>query len=152
MAIDLDQSNSWAYYRLGVTLMYLGQPKAGIPYIEKAMRLNPSHPNIGHYYWGLGACDLLLGHVDEAVELLRKARAANPRLYNVHEWLAGALALKGDLDEARMALAEMLKIKPDLTSIQAVRIHYPWITNPEHLALRQQTIDLGLRRAGLPDE
>jgi hypothetical protein len=30
--------------------MYLGQPEAGIPHIEKAMRLNPAYPNIGRYY------------------------------------------------------------------------------------------------------
>jgi adenylate cyclase len=61
MAITLDHSNSWSYDELGLTLMYLGQPKVGIPYIEKAMRLNSSYPNIGYYYWGLGACNLLLG-------------------------------------------------------------------------------------------
>jgi adenylate cyclase len=151
MAVALDQSNSWAYYELGVTLMYLGQPEAGIPNIERAKRLNPSHPGIADYYWGLGACHLLLGHVDEAIELLRKARAVNPRPYFVNEWLAAALGLKGDLDEARAALAEMLRIKPELTSLEEIRIHYPWSTNPEHSALRQNTIDLGLRRAGLPD-
>jgi adenylate cyclase len=149
MAVALDQSNSWAYYQLGVTLMYLGQPEAGIPNIERAMRLHPR--GMADYYWGLGACHLLLGHVDEAIELLRKARAVNPRPYFINQWLAAALGLKGDLDEARAALAEMLRIKPELTSLEEIRIHYPWSTNPEHAALREQTIDLGLRRAGLPD-
>jgi adenylate cyclase len=63
MAVALDRSNSWAYYQLGVTLIYLGQPEAGIPNIERAMRLHPSAPGIADYYWGLGACHLLLGHV-----------------------------------------------------------------------------------------
>jgi len=62
---------------------------------------------------------------------------------------AEASAKLGDLDEARAALAEMLRIKPELTSLEEIRIHYPWSTNPEHSALRQNTIDLGLRRAGL---
>jgi adenylate cyclase len=151
-AIALDRNNSWAYSELGVTLLYLGQPEAAIPYIEKAMRLNPSYPNIARYYWGLGACQLLLGHVDEAIELLRKARAANPRLYFIHLWLAGALGLRGDLDEARTALAEVVRIKPELISLAQIRIHYPWITNPRHLALREQTVDVGLRKAGMPEE
>jgi len=151
MAIELDPSNSWAYYQLGVTLMYLGQPNAGVGYIEKAIYLNPSHPNVGYYYWGLGACQLLLRHTDEAVELLRKARAANPQPYYIHEWLAGALALKGDLNGARTALAAMLRTEPELTSLEAIRNHFPWSTNAEHVALREQTIDLGLREAGLLD-
>jgi adenylate cyclase len=152
MAIALDESNSWAYYELGVTLMYLGQPEAGIPYIERATRLNPSHPSIASYYWALGASHLLMSHIEEAVELLQRSRAANPRPFFVHEWLAAALGLKGDLEEARTALAEMTRIKPELTSLKQIRIHYPWGINPEHLALRVKTIDLGLRRAGLPDE
>lgn len=151
-AIALEQSDSYSYYELGVTLMYLGRPEVGIPYIERAMRLNPSNPAIARYYWGLGACHLLLGHVDEAVDLLQRARASNPRHVFVHEWLAAALGLKGDLDEARTELAEMSRMKPELTSLEAIRIHAPFTTNPEHSALRERTIDLGLRRAGLPDE
>jgi tetratricopeptide (TPR) repeat protein len=132
--------------------MYLGQPEAGITYIERATRLNPSHPSIASYYWALGASQLLMSHIEEAVELLQRSRAANPRPFFVHEWLAAALGLKGDLEEARTALAEMTRIKPELTSLKQIRIHYPWGINPEHLALRVKTIDLGLRRAGLPDE
>jgi adenylate cyclase len=151
-AVALDRNNSWAYSELGTTLMYLGEPEAAIPHIEKAMRLNPGYPYIAGAYWGLGACHLLLGHVDEAIELLGKARAANPRPYFIHLWLAGALGLRGDLDEARASLAEVLKLKPELTSLAQIRIHYPWSTNPRHLALRNQTIDIGLRKAGFPDE
>lgn len=80
-AITLDRNNAAAFLQLGLVSMFLGQPKAGIPNIEKAIRLNPHDPNISAFYWGLGACHLFLDHVDEAVDLLRKARAANPRLY-----------------------------------------------------------------------
>jgi adenylate cyclase len=151
-AIALDRNNSWAYHELGTTLIYLGQPEAAIPHIEKSMRLNPSYPYIAADYWALGACRLLLGDVDEAIELLRKARTANPRPYFMHLWLAGALGLRGDIEEAKAALAEALRIHPELTSLAQIRIHYPWSANPRHLAFRRETIDTGLRRAGLPDE
>jgi adenylate cyclase len=140
-AIALERNNSWAYYELGVTLMYLGEPKDAIPHFEKAMRLNPSYPSIAGYYWGLGACQLLLDHVDEAIKLLTKARAANPQPYFIHLWLAGALGLRGDVDEARAALAKVVKLKPELTSLAQIRSHYPWSTNPRHLALRKETVD-----------
>jgi TolB-like protein/DNA-binding winged helix-turn-helix (wHTH) protein/Tfp pilus assembly protein PilF len=148
-AIALDRNHSLAHYRLGLTLMYLGQPEAGIPHIEKAMRLNPAHPNIARYYWGLGACHLLLGHTDEAVELFRKARAVNPQLYSPHLWLAGALGLKGDLDEAKAALTEARKMKPEVITYSEVRGHS---NNAEFLTLLQNTMGLGLRRAGLRNE
>jgi tetratricopeptide (TPR) repeat protein len=102
---------------------------------------------------GLGACHLLLGHPNQAIELLRKARTVNPQLYSTYLWLAGALGLQGDQDGARAALAELNKMKPDLITSKDIRNHYPYYSdNPVFLALRQNTMDLGLRRAGIPDE
>jgi tetratricopeptide (TPR) repeat protein len=73
-AIALDRNNAWAIFQLGQTLMWLGQPEAGIPHIVKSIRLDPRYPNMAIRYFGLGACHLLLGHVDEAIDLLSKAR------------------------------------------------------------------------------
>jgi adenylate cyclase len=44
-AIALDRNNTRAINLLGGILMWLGRPDAGIPYIEKAIRLNPRDPN-----------------------------------------------------------------------------------------------------------
>jgi Flp pilus assembly protein TadD len=67
---------------------------------------------------------LLLGHVEKAIELARKACASNPRLYFTHMLLAAALALKGELREARAALAEGIKIRPEFNSLARLRIYY----------------------------
>jgi Flp pilus assembly protein TadD len=48
-AIALDPNNARALQQLGLTLMWLGQPDAAIPQIEKAIRLNPHDPNIASY-------------------------------------------------------------------------------------------------------
>jgi adenylate cyclase len=150
-AIRLDRNNAAAFSHLGLVSMFLGQPEAGIPNIEKAIRLNPHDPNIAATYWGLGACHLLLGHVDEAIDLLRKARAENPRFFYIHIWLAGALGLRGDLDEARAVLADGIKLKPEVNSWARYRAQFPR-DNPQYLALREKTMAVGLRRAGFPDE
>jgi TolB-like protein/class 3 adenylate cyclase len=84
MAIAMDPNSSRAFFDLGATLRLLGSPESGIPYIEKALRLNPYDPDIADLYVQLGVCHLLLGHADQAIDLLRKARAANPRLSYVH--------------------------------------------------------------------
>ena len=151
-AIALDRNNTRAINLLGGILMWLGRPEAGIPYIEKAIRLNPRDPNIEGTYWALGMSHLLLGHVDEAIDFFMKARAANPRMYYVHFELAGALGLKGDIEEARASLAESLKLKPEINSLAALRHYVPWLTNPQGWALREKTANIGLRRAGLPEE
>jgi adenylate cyclase len=150
--IALDRNHARSYFRLGQTLMYLGRPEAGIPHIEKAIRLNPRDPNIARPYANLGLCHLLLGQVDKAINLLRQARAANPRFYWIHSLLAGALGFSGDIDEARAALAESIRLNPEVKSFAKWRAYMPWITGREHWALLEKTLNIGLRRAGFPDE
>jgi Flp pilus assembly protein TadD len=98
-------------------------------------------------YWALGMCHLLLGHVDQAIDFFRRARAANPRWWWTHFCLAGALGIKGELDGARAALAEGIKLKPEVNSVAQWRVHQPW-----QWMLREKTLIAGLNRAGLPDE
>jgi TolB-like protein/class 3 adenylate cyclase/Flp pilus assembly protein TadD len=150
-AIALDQNNSRAFHQLGLTLMFLGQPDAAISHFEKAIRLNPHDANIADPYGGLGTCYLLLGQVDQAIDLLRKARAANPRLWYIHLNLAGGFGLRGDLDEARASLAKAIELKPEMNSLAWLRA-YPGAADRQHRALFEQTVAVGLRRAGLPDE
>jgi adenylate cyclase len=151
-AIVLDHNSARAFYQLGVTLMYLGQPEAALPRIEKAIQLDPHDANISALYWALGTCHLLLGHEDEAIDLLTTARAANARLWFPHLYLAGAFGIRGDLDEARAALAESIRLKPAVSSLARMRFYNTWITNPQHWALQEQTLNVGLRRAGFPDK
>jgi class 3 adenylate cyclase/TolB-like protein/Tfp pilus assembly protein PilF len=151
-AIAFDRNNARALQQLGVTLICLGQPEEAIPRIERAIRLNPHDPNIASYYWALGSADLVSGRVDDAVSLLSKGRAANPRLYFIHLWLAGSLALKGDLDAARSAVAESLKLRPEINSVASWRAENLFYTNPRFTALAEKTLYAGLRRVGFPDE
>ena len=151
-AIALDRNFANAYRHLGITLMQLGEPGDGIPHIEKAIRLNPRDPNVAGHYWALGACHLLLGRVDQAADLLRRARAENPRYWYVHLWLGGALGLRGNLDEARTALAEAIKITPEINSMARWRANIPALKNPQYQTLLEKTVNAGLRQAGFPDE
>jgi adenylate cyclase len=150
-AIALDRNLVGALRQLGQTMMYLGQPEAGIPYIEKALLLSPRDSDLASVYRALGVCHLLLGHVDQAVELLRRARAENPRFWYIHYWLAAALGLRGELDEARTALAESIRLNPEVSSLSRQRAVQPWGT-PEYWALYENTVNVGLRRAGFTDE
>jgi TolB-like protein/Flp pilus assembly protein TadD len=136
--------------QLGATLVYLGQPEAAIRPLERSIRLSPYEANIGFNYTYSGLCHLLLGRVEKAIDHLRIARTSNPRLYIVHLYLAAALALNDDLDEARTALAEGIRLKPELDSLAAWHAYRPWETNPQYLALRAKTLDVGLFEAGFP--
>ena len=137
---------------MGIVLTYLGRPEEAIPYIEKSIQLNPRAPSLATRLWALGYAHLLLGHIDEAINLLRRARAENPRLFYVHFALAGALGLKGDIEEAKLELAEAIRLKPEYNTLKRIVAGVPDLTNPKVWALREKTINIGLRNAGLPDE
>jgi hypothetical protein len=68
--------------------------------------------------------------------------------------LAAALGLKGDLDEAKALLFDATAIaKNGPPSFAVFNALWPnWNASPEYVALRQKTIDVGLRRAGLPEQ
>jgi tetratricopeptide (TPR) repeat protein len=164
-AISLYPNDARTYLHLGETRLYLGQAEAGIPPLEQAIRLRPDDPIIVITYWALGTCQLLLGRVDQAIDLLQTARAANPRLWVPYFYLAGAYGLRverdrlladaakqGDLDRARSALAESLRLKPAIKSIARMRAENPWLRNPQYWALQEKTLNVGLHRAGLPDQ
>ena len=151
-AIVFDKNNWFALRGLANVHLFLGHPEAGIPYMEKAIQLSPRDPTIAENYSTLGACYLLLGDADRTIDLFRKARAANSRLFYVHLWLAGALGLRGDVTEAKSAVEAAIKIRPEVNSLARWREYSPWITNPQHWMLREKTLNAGLRLAGFPDE
>jgi TolB-like protein/Tfp pilus assembly protein PilF len=151
-AIALDRNDARAFFQLGITLMYLGQPEAAIPHFEKSMRLSPRDPNVAQYYWGLGACHLLVSRIGQAIDLLRKACAANPWHPFPPLHLAAALGLKGELDEARLALTKSIKLQPEINSLARWRASRPYFNNSQYQTLIERTFSVGLRRMGFPDE
>jgi tetratricopeptide (TPR) repeat protein len=154
-ALTLDPNFEWANMQLGWTLMFLGECGDAIGLGERSLRLSPRDPNIHYRYELLGYCHLVLNHVDEAIDLLIKGRTANPRDWLFSYGLAGALALKGDLDGAKAALAESLKIKPEVTSLAQFHVWVPWASkknSPLYWAQEDKTLNEDLRRIGLPEE
>ena len=89
--------------------------------------------------------------IDMTPEMLTKARAGNPRVYQFPLWLAAAYGLRGDIVEARRALTDFLEFKPDINSIAKVQKHFPNFANPR-VAFAHKALFVGLRNAGLPDE
>jgi adenylate cyclase len=116
-AIALEPNYAAAFWSLGTTLILLGQPEAAILVGEKGLRLSPCGEAAPIGYMTMGQAHMLLGHVEQAIEFARKARASNPRLYFTHTLLAAALGLKGELAEARAVLAEAIKLRPEFNSL-----------------------------------
>jgi adenylate cyclase len=77
-------------------------------------------------------------------------QAANPRLYYVHMHLAAAFGLKGNFKEAKLELAESIRLKPEYNTFK--RYVASWASDPKIGALHASTLLAGLRNAGMPDE
>src|SRR5262249_35255689 len=80
-----------------------------------------------------------------SVSAKKRGRAGNPRLYFPHLYLAAALGLKGDIDGARIALPEAIKVGPQFNSFARLRA-YIRLGTSQHRALYERTIKLGLRQ------
>ena len=148
----LNPNDAGAMMQLGWTLMSLAKPEEALPLVEQGLRLNPRHSNVFYYLLAVGTCHLFLGHLDEAIDFLTQARAADATFFHTRIILAAALGLKGDIDGARIALAELHKLKPELISIAVIKKMYEVNSLPETVALRDRTFYAGLRRAGMPEE
>jgi tetratricopeptide (TPR) repeat protein len=153
-AISLDPNNEAANRQLGWTSLFLGEPDDAIARGEKSLRLSPRDPSLPGIYLLLAWSRLVSNRVDNAIELFIKGRTANPRVWMFSYGLAGALALKGDLDAAKTALAESLRLKPEVNSLAQWYAYLPWTSKtsaPQFWALQDKTLDESLRRIGFPE-
>jgi len=154
-AIAIDPNLEWAHLQFGWTLLFLGEPQEAIAQGEQSLRLSPRDPNIFWRYELLGWCQMLSNHVDEAIDFFIKGRTGNPRVWNFPFALAGALGLKGDLDGGKAALADSLKIKPEVNSMAQWYVYVPWTSktqSPRFWALEDKTFGEGMRRIGFPED
>ena len=70
-------------------------------------------------------------------------------MFYIHAFLAAALALRNELDEADRVLRQAVQVRPEFGSksdLEAVLRE----STPEYLALWRKTVYVGLIRAGLP--
>jgi TolB-like protein/Flp pilus assembly protein TadD len=149
-AIALDPIAVAARNQLARAKILIGEPAAAIPLLEQAMRISPRDPDIGYMQWRLGYANLLLGNTDEAIRWDEKSVLTFYDPASAYMHLAAELGLKGDKAAAQAALAESVKLNPDFSTIAQVRSSL--LSNrPKFLALAEQTLIQGLRKAGLPE-
>jgi TolB-like protein/Tfp pilus assembly protein PilF len=153
-AIELDHNNTNAIRQLGITLRAQGKAELAIPYLERAIRLEVRDQYLFNGLSNLGLCHLYLGHRNKALEYFRRTRALAPGIWYVHLNLASALALKGDIDEARTVIGQSIKLRPEVNSIERWRsiLETQGYAHPRLRAMREKTTFAGLRLAGFPEE
>ena len=127
----------WRYAR---ALTFVGEHVRAIEVMEANIRLDPSQPE-----FVMGFANYMLKRPAEAVRLLRECASRLPNLQWPHLWLAAAYAQSGQLEEARAAAAEVLRINPGFTIESSKR--FLVYKDPKDL---DHYMD-GMRKAGLPE-
>jgi adenylate cyclase len=136
--------------QIGQTLIFLGQPEDAISRVETSLRLAPHDPLTPLCHFMLGMSHLLLGHVNDSINLFKKSLAGNFRVYYPYLSLAAALGLHGEQDEAATELRQAIELRPQIRSLSTLRAQLWHIKSP-YIALWEKSYAVGLRRAGLPD-
>jgi adenylate cyclase len=151
-AVEFNPSLALAHNGLGYALGLAGQVEAAISALDTAIRLSPRDPFVTAFFGVRAGVRLLTGDYEAAVEDARRALRRSADSIWHQSVLASALALDGRREEARIALQNLLEVKPDFSPHEALAAFSPF--NPEALRPRFKTWCDGLRMAGLdiPDE
>ena len=137
--LSLNPYDAGARAYTGLLIASAGEWERGCEIVESAMRLNPNCP--GYFYFARCWGSYRLGKYEETLEALAHANMHN--YFHVPALQAAALGQLGRHEEARKAVQDLLKLRPDFAT--AARQEYSKWYDDEHVEL---VLD-GLRKAGL---
>ena len=123
-ALALDRNLANAHAVIGLTKSYIDRGEETEAHINEALRLSPRDTLTFRWLLFGAVAKLLLGADAEAVEWLRRSIEANRNYPLAHFFLAAALALLGELDQARAAAQAGLTLDPTFT-IRRFRFNSP---------------------------
>ncbi len=109
-ALSLNSNYAPALNIRGTVYIYSGEPAKAIPYIERAMRLDPAFQQ--QYMHFLGTAYFVSGDYETAATIYRDRIAIVPATDLSRAFLASALGHSGHLDEARQIWDELKEINP----------------------------------------
>lgn len=138
-ALALNPNDDLIVVQQGEILTWLGRPEEGIEWIQKAMRLNPFHPE---RFWGhLARAYFTARRYEEAIKALQRLDHADPMKFIA---LAACHAALGNEAAAKEHVQEILKRVPDFSVDDYLATqHYKRSSDIEHCRT-------ALLKAGLP--
>ncbi|EFK96915.1 adenylate/guanylate cyclase [sediment metagenome] len=144
-AIQLDPNNALSYVLFAQTMSYEGNFNEAIVLAKQSIRLAPNPP--AWYLIPLGRAYMLSGHYQEALEvfekLLERAQKGEYQLWHPHMYLAITYSMMGQIEKARIHLAEAQKDNPKFSPELVHKTNF--FKDPNHL----ENILNALRKAGL---
>jgi len=140
-ALALNPNYAPAISVRGIVYIYTGEPAKAIPYIERAMRLDPAFQQ--QYLHFLGTAYFVAGDYETAAALFRDRISISPTTDLSRAFLVSALGHLSHLDEARRIWRELKEINPGYSYLDHVgRLPFSDPSDAEKFTD-------GLRKAGL---
>ncbi|MGH1574989.1 adenylate/guanylate cyclase domain-containing protein [Methylobacterium sp. P31] len=147
IAVSSNKNLAVAWQSGGTNRMMDGRAAESFAFYENAIRLSPKDPSLNVFEYAVCHSHTHLKHWDKAIEWCSKSVAHGP-FWLAYIDLAAAYAWTGRGDEAKQAVAEILKLKPGYTVQKWANMG--WSNNPTFLAEYAYIVE-GLRKAGLPE-
>jgi adenylate cyclase len=138
-ALSLNPNDDLIVVQQGEVLTWIGRPEEGVPWIEKAMKLNPFHPP---RFWNhLGRAWFVARKYDKAIESFKRITA--PDQFH-HAFLAASYAQLGDAASAAQHAKKVLALNPQFTLSATLEpaLHYEHERDLAHH--REATLKAGL--------
>ncbi len=140
-ALSLNPNYAPATVARGMLYIFKGEPMKAVPYMQRAMRLDPTLR--GQYLHFLGTAYFVAGDYETAAKMFRDRIASNPHTDLSRAFLASTLGHLGRVEEARRVWQELKEINP----------RYSFDYHMDRLPFKDpadaERIAEGVRRAGL---
>jgi tetratricopeptide (TPR) repeat protein len=118
-AIKLNPSFAAAHVLLGQMCLYTGRPEEAIAQAEQGIRLSPSDPRLFIWLPALAGAHYQLRHYADAIEAGRRSWSLNRNWPFGLRYIVASLGQLGRIEEARVALAELKLMDPNLAFVEA---------------------------------
>ncbi len=146
-AIERNENFALAHGNMAAALALGGQPDAAIEAVDLAIRMSPRDPFNYSYLHFAAIAHFAAERYAEGISCEEQALRERPNFMPALRFLAACHAGLGEMDEARSAIAEVLRLAPESSIKRDVygQVAYARANDRERYAA-------ALRQAGLPEE
>ena len=111
-AMELDDTLAESHLaKANAHMFYKWDPKAAHESLQKALKLNPSHPEVNDLF---GLYYILVGKKEEAVKVLSKAAEKDPLSPHLNHLLAQSYIMTGRYDDAMRIADKFIEMNPQM--------------------------------------
>jgi len=123
-SVELDDSDSWSHWALGVVYLYRGDHEDAIAQYKKALALNPNDADVLAH---MGLPLSFAGRPEQAMEQIKRAKRLNPAYPPWYPWILGWAQVVAEQYEASIASSKEAAILYPTAEVHlnlAVAYHY----------------------------